>query len=349
MLSGNTLPNIATFVKRSKIVEHYAGSRSYGTALPTSDVDIRGIFVAPPISVRTPFFTMTEYEDPTAQDTKYYELSKYIQLAVNQNPNIIETLWVDEGDILYRTDAYDMIRQMRSNMLTRQIAATTSGYAFSQLKRIKGHNKWINNPQPVEKPKRSDFFKIAHAFKPVDKVITSDSIISPLENHLFVWIERPGYSWATDDGSLKITEPNEIDLANEKKIALISFNATLYEQSLKLWEQYWTWKKERNVVRAELEEKYAFDTKHALHLVRLLRMGEEALKYHEIRVKRPDAEELLSIRNGSWTYEQLIAYAEAKNDEINKLLETSKLPKQVDLRVMAQLILDVQDIVWSKF
>ena len=44
------------------LVKHYAGSKAYGTSLPTSDTDFRGIFVADPINVRTPFFPVREVE-----------------------------------------------------------------------------------------------------------------------------------------------------------------------------------------------------------------------------------------------------------------------------------------------
>ena len=37
-------------------------------------------------------------------------------------------------------------------------------------------------------------------------------------------------------------------------------------------------------------------------------MGIEALRDEEIVVKRPDAKELLEIRAGAWTYEEVVAY-----------------------------------------
>jgi len=45
-----------------------------------------------------------------------------------------------------------------------------------------------------------------------------------------------------------------------------------------------------------LEAKFGFDTKHAMHLIRLLRMAREILETGVVHVKRPDAEELSAIR-----------------------------------------------------
>jgi len=129
------------------LVTHFAGSRAYGTSIPSSDTDIRGIFVAEPICVRTPFFRVEQVEVKEQQDTVFYELSKYIELTVGQNPNVIESLWTDEGDIIFRTEGYNMLRRAREQMLTSKIAMTTTGYAIAQLKRIKGHNKWLTQEQ----------------------------------------------------------------------------------------------------------------------------------------------------------------------------------------------------------
>ena len=60
----------------------------------------------------------------------------------------------------------------------------------------------------------------------------------------------------------------------------------------------------------------------ALHLVRLLRMGIEILTTGDLQVWRHDADELLAIRNGAWTYEQLIAWsAEAQQQFGTKRME----------------------------
>lgn len=52
------------------------------------------------------------------------------------------------------------------------------------------------------------------------------------------------------------------------------------------------------------------DPKDGMHLVRLLRMGVEALREGTLRVRRPDRDELLAIKHGAWTDERLIAHAE---------------------------------------
>jgi hypothetical protein len=146
-----------TLARDNQLVKHLAGSHAYGTSVPTSDVDYRGVFVADPINVRTPFFQVDEVEVTSEEDTKLYELSNFMKLAVDCNPNIVETLWVDMDDVVEHHPAYLLLREAAPQLLNRKIAFTTSGYALSQLKRIKGHNKWITQAESGIKKLRTAF------------------------------------------------------------------------------------------------------------------------------------------------------------------------------------------------
>jgi hypothetical protein len=76
---------------------------------------------------------------------------------------------------------------------------------------------------------------------------------------------------------------------------------------MRYWEQYQRWKAERNKDRANLEAKYGYDCKHAAHLFRLIGEGIELLTTGQITFPRPSAEDLLAIRHGKYTYDELMA------------------------------------------
>ena len=85
-----------------------------------------------------------------------------------------------------------------------------------------------------------------------------------------------------------------------------------------------------------------------MHLVRLLRMGVEALRDGKILVKRPDAQELLAIRNGAWTYEEVVEYATEMDHEVrNVWYKKTSLRKRPDIKYAAQLLLDTLCMVWQ--
>ena len=70
----------------------YAGSRSYGTALPTSDTDYRGFF-CPSKDMLFGFQDQVEqYEEKSPDDKVIYDIRKFFKLAAECNPNILEIL-----------------------------------------------------------------------------------------------------------------------------------------------------------------------------------------------------------------------------------------------------------------
>lgn len=111
------------------------------------------------------------------------------------------------------------------------------------------------------------------------------------------------------------------------------------------WDQYCQWKKNRNKARAEIEEKYGFDAKHAMHCIRLIRMCQEILTTGKVNVDRTsiDAEELVYIRNGGWPYEKIEQYAEDMDEKMAKLYETTKLQKSPQMGKIKDLLVDTCD------
>jgi len=124
------------------IVRHYGGSWSYGTYVEgVSDIDIRGIYVAEEKQIRTPFFPSKEKSIDGENDAVLYELSKYMTMCLANNPNAIESLWVNKSDLIMTTENYWKLRNNRENFLSKKIISSFSGYALSQLKKMKSRDK----------------------------------------------------------------------------------------------------------------------------------------------------------------------------------------------------------------
>lgn len=80
--------------------------------------------------------------------------------------------------------------------------------------------------------------------------------------------------------------------------------------------------------RKQLVAEHGFDTKNAAHLIRLLRMGTEALVEGTLHVFRHDAEELKAIKRGEWTLEQVKTEAE----RLFKVMEEAYLRSYIQSR-----------------
>lgn len=341
-----------------------AGSHAYGTNNEGSDIDIRGVFVATPNVIRTPFKTVTELNIPGEEDAKIYELGTFLQLFSKMNPNIIELGFTDSNATLYEHEAWKDMKENFFSLLSSEVAFRFSGYAMAQLKRIKGHNKHINNPQPKEPPTQFDYFRLVQSYLGEGELKYEDFVrklknmegfctLVPYGGNIYGVVEdrsenvQPMFN---KDGSIRKLDYEEIpeEVKRGKTLMIVKYCADDHKWAKERHHNYWEWVKNRNEKRHELEEKFGYDTKHAMHLVRLLRMGEEILMEGKVLVNRPDAEELLAIRNGEYRYEEIVEWAEEKDKMITSVLyKQTSLPKKTDLKIVEKLILEAQDKVWK--
>jgi predicted nucleotidyltransferase len=283
------------------------GSHAYGLNTPASDVDIKGICI-PPLRYFTGFVNRFEQAESKNPDLVIYSLQKFIQLACDCNPNIIELLWVDDDSIIICKEIGKELREQRQHFLSKKARHTFSGYAIAQLKRIKTHKKWLLNPVEI-KPTRHEFGLPETTVLAKDQLGAIESVIN-------------------SGGSTSEFSDNVMEIYQKER----SYHNKLIE-----YQQYQNWKKNRNPARAEMEKKFLYDTKHAMHLVRLLRMCREILTTGEVLVKRPDRDELLAIRNGAWKYDELLEWAEKQDQEMEELYKTSTLPHGPDRNYLDKL------------
>lgn len=293
------------------------GSRLYGTARKDSDTDIRGVFV-PPAKYFLGWLNRCEQLDKTACEFKGFDnppddlilwnLVKFMRLAVGGNPNITEVLFIPEKFWFSSSSEWIRVIKNRKYFLSLRARDSFAGYAVSQFNRIKSHNKWLRN-QVKKKPERPDFgLKENSSF--------SKEFLGFILNNL-----------------------KENDNPDSEMMQLID-RERRYHQALRDWEAYQRWKKERNPARAKLEEKYGYDTKNALHLFRLISEGEELLTTGHITFPRPDAEYLLSIRNGALTFDQVLEAVDNIDKRFDALTEKSVLPKEPSREILDRLCID---------
>lgn len=96
-----------------------------------------------------------------------------------------------------------------------------------------------------------------------------------------------------------------------------------------------------NPKRAALIEKYSYDTKYAMHLVRLMLECEQILEHHDLDLQC-DATFLKSIRSGHFaTLDELIEWSNQRENKVNELYVTSKLQDKPDEPKILKLLLEV--------
>jgi predicted nucleotidyltransferase len=233
-----------------------AGSNSYGTArepekdefgnaIPGtgSDLDIRGIFV-PHRKFLLGIENVHQFNDKDQDDIEYFSIQKFVSLAIEGNPNVVEQLFVSPQHVLFEDEFGKELYDMRYEFLTKNAYGRFGGYAYAQMKRMdsKGNHNSHNS--------------------------------------------------------------------------------------------HW-----------DIVEKYGYDTKQAMHLVRLFNMGIQILTERDLHTLRPEREELLAIRYGKYTLEEIYAYADRLNTKLEEAMMNSTIPEYPDFDKINKWLISVADRV----
>lgn len=328
------------------------GSHAYNTNTPESDEDFKGVAIAPR-EVYLGFSKTWEQAESKEPDLVIYELRKFFRLASENNPNIFECLWVSSSDYILVAPLGEKLLANRDLFLSKKVKHTFSGFAASQLKRMKAHRRWLLSPV-THKPTREEYGLPERTLVPADQLMTAEAAI---RKEMDSWeLDLSGLDDAQRIALLeKIAKViSDLQISDDTKPRragrLLGFDENMievldrerkYTTALREWQQYNEWKTKRNPKRAALEAKMGFDGKHAMHLCRLLKMCREILTTGKVIVKRPDAEELLAIRNGAWSYDQIVEWAEQQDKEMQELVKTSPLPKTPDLAKLDELCINL--------
>ena len=112
------------------------GSRAYGLDHDGSDIDLRGIYL-PPADMHWSLYGVPEQLEQGEE--AYWELQKFLKLALKANPNILECLYTPMVE--YTTPLADELREMRSVFLTKLVYQTYNGYVMSQFRKLKKHRE----------------------------------------------------------------------------------------------------------------------------------------------------------------------------------------------------------------
>jgi len=131
-------------IKEKELIlfECIGGSIAYGTNTPTSDIDIRGVYIAELDDVLSGKYP-EQISDET-NDTTYYELGRFLTLVSTNNPNILELLNTPEDCILGKHELFDLIINQIDLFVTNKCKFTFGKYAEAQIQKAKGLNKKQN-------------------------------------------------------------------------------------------------------------------------------------------------------------------------------------------------------------
>lgn len=146
----------------------YTGSVAYGVNNDTSDLDIHG-FCIPHREVVFPhlagniegfgiqkerFRSWQQHHIKNPENNKEYDFTVYnivdfFQLAYQNNPNVLELLFLPRRCIIHSTPIAEHVRENRKLFLSTHVMTKYRGYSYSQLSKIK-NKKNSANPKRAE-------------------------------------------------------------------------------------------------------------------------------------------------------------------------------------------------------
>lgn len=340
------------------LFEVISGSKSFGLNTPTSDTDIKGVYYLP----KAQFFGL-EYLPQISNETNdevYYEIGRFVELLLKNNPNIIEILATPADCILYK---HPLMEQLKlEDFLSKLCKDSFAGYAMTQIKKARGLKKKIVNPIAKERKSLLDFCSILQGYDSVALLHWLTENNRKQENCGLIKVPNAKgiYALFYDatntlgyKGIVKSDLSNEVSLSSipkgEKELDYLSCNLEGYSKYCKEYAEYWDWIEKRNEDRYNTNQQHGknYDSKNMMHTIRLLQTAEQILATGDLNLKVTNREELLAIKAGEMEYDALLQKADGLIATIEALYHTTNLPETPNVEQATSILIGIRETLYK--
>lgn len=302
------------------------GSVAYGVADVGSDIDIYG-FCIPPKRIVFPHIqgwvpgfenqpeVFDQWQEHHIQDVNaaggsgreydfsVYNIVKYFTLVMDNNPNMVDSLFTPERCVLWQTPLAVHVRENRHIFLSKKAWYTFKGYAWQQRTKMRNRSREV-------------LVNFLGGFGIDYRDFNGELTAAHVKDYL-------------DGKRVEAFEVIGNPLSGVNKQSLSKLNELLFDA-------------ERNLPdgeRAPAIERWGFDLKFAYHLVRLVFEVEQILEEGDLDITR-SRETLKAIRAGEWTEKQISEFFENKLSGLEKLYDNSTLRNRPDKDAVKRLLLE---------
>ncbi|MCT4663671.1 MAG: nucleotidyltransferase domain-containing protein [Flavobacteriales bacterium] len=339
------------------ILECISGSKAYGLDTPTSDTDIKGVFILP----KEKYYGLDYIPQisNSTNDIVYYEFGRFMELLSVNNPNILELLNTPKESVLIK---HPIFKEIDPDFILSKLCKNTFGkFAVSQIKKAKGLKKKIVNPVSKERKSVLAFCYVNHNQGSISlsKYLEKNNLkqencgLVNVANMKDIYAlfhgEKLGYK-----GIIQDKNSNDISLSSipkeEKEIGLLFFNKEGYSKYCKEYKEYWDWVENRNEERYQNTKSHGknYDSKNMMHTFRLLEMAVEIAKEKNVNVKRPNRDYLLDIKTGKFEYEDLVNKANQLQKEMEIAFEKSDLMEKPNREMINNLTFRLREKLYNE-
>lgn len=169
------------------------------------------------------------------------------------------------------------------------------------------------------------------------------------------WPMGFGYKGLVKQGnSENAGESNTLRLSSIPKgqmpVCTFSYNKDGYTTHCKDFKEYEVWLANRNESRYVDNKNHGqkYDSKNMMHCIRLIRMALEIGAGKGLQIRRSDADELLAIRRGEVSLDELITSADEAISGLDEMFESSTLPDKVEEGLVNKLLIEIRKEFYCK-
>jgi predicted nucleotidyltransferase len=335
------------------LFECISGSRAYGLDTPQSDTDLKGVFYLP----KEQFYGLN-YIPQVSDDTNdivYYELGRFVELLIKNNPNILEILATPDDCVLYR---HPLMNRFETGMFLSKLCKDSfAGYAMTQIRKARGLKKKIVNPVARERQSVLDFCYVIQGYSSVaaSQWLTAQGIRQEQCGLAAVPHAKGLYALFFDDtgtfgyrGIISGETATDVSLSSipkgERELTNLFFNKDGYSAYCREYREYWEWvdKRNENRYRNTMQHGKNYDAKNMMHTIRLLQVAEEILATGQLHVQRQNRDELLYIKTGNAEYDDLLEQANNLIERIELAYESCSLPETPDEKTIEKILVEMR-------
>lgn len=331
------------------LFEAVAGSRAFGTDHAGSDFDLRGVFVAP-FSFLGSLEVLDQVSDEPG-DEVYYEITRFIELLTANNPNIVELLFTPDSCLRYRHPAFALIRP--ELFLSRRCRETFGNYAMGQIRKARGLNKKMMNPEPRQRKHLREFCHVLQGQGAVGLAAWLAGMGLREEDCALVAVRHsPGiyaiFHESAGRGIFSRKDDSALVCSSVPKgaepLAWLSCNRDAFRAHCRAHREYWQWVERRNEERYQTNTAHGqgYDSKNLMHTMRLLEQGLEIAREGRVTLPRPNADWLKRVKAGEFAYDDLLVMADERHAAMEEAFARSDLPEAPCRETANEVLLQIR-------
>lgn len=354
----NHNPQVEESLKKQAEIERYAlentsftylsGSKLYGTNTHSSDTDIRGVFIH---SVEKALSILkedniTEVVFTGDDDKVLFELKNFGTLLREQNPNVIESLWIPNDKIIQDSILFQELRDNKHELISSLALDKMLGFATAQYKMAKKFEK-KHFTKEMDQPLRKNFLKLVS--NPQNKDFGKNNF--PIENtcafkhpehpniytlYSSEYLDNKEHSWLLDN-NFSFVKNNS--LQDKPILAIVEFRAEEFKQAKLTYNNFLAWKENGNMSKLDLAAEVGYQPKPMMHALRNLYMAKEFIDTGSIVLFRKENDFLKSVREGKFSLSECEDYYSTLNEYVAAKKTTFSLPPFND-KLLNEIIKD---------